>query len=129
MPDVEKIQIPTTESLLVKAVSSFVAFFEAPGDWVRKTIVEPNQKKYPYYHQQFRRVPTIDQCYDDDVICKFEADQQFERDRKVDSQILQILRARVEDCFIYEGYEANEKCKPLQDQYTEASTNWFIKCE
>jgi NADH dehydrogenase (ubiquinone) 1 beta subcomplex subunit 10 len=43
--------------------------------------VEPNQKKYPWYHQQFRRVPTIDQCYADDVVCDFEATAQFKRDR------------------------------------------------
>lgn len=44
-------------------------------------IVEPNQKKYPWYHKQYRRVPTIDQCYTDDPVCDFEANAQFKRDR------------------------------------------------
>lgn len=52
-------------------------------DLVPEKVVEPNQKKYPWYHQQFRRVPTIDQCYTDDVVCDFEANQQFKRDRFV----------------------------------------------
>lgn len=29
------------------------------------------------------RVPTIDQCYEDDVVCDFEANSQFKRDRLV----------------------------------------------
>src|SRR5688500_6980500 len=32
-------------------------------------IVEPNRKDYNWYHQQFRRVPTIDECYIDDKVC------------------------------------------------------------
>ena len=60
--------------------------------------MEPNRKEYNWYHQQFRRVPTIDECYTDDVVCIYEADQQFKRDRLVDSQILNILRLRMDDC-------------------------------
>lgn len=48
-----------------------------------ETIVEPNRQNYPWYHQKFRRVPTIDQCFTDDPICKFEANQQFKRDKYV----------------------------------------------
>lgn len=44
-------------------------------------LVAPNQKKYPWYHQQFRRVPTIDTCYENDMGCFFEANSQFERDK------------------------------------------------
>lgn len=48
-----------------------------------ETIVEPNQQHYPWYHQKFRRVPTIDECYTDDPICLFEAQDQFKRDKYV----------------------------------------------
>lgn len=44
-------------------------------------IVVPNQKDYVWYHQRFRRVPTIDECYTDDIICKHEAQLQFKRDK------------------------------------------------
>jgi len=50
-----------------------------------ETIVEPNQKNYNYYHEQLRRVPTVDQCYDDDRLCKWEANQQLIRDKYVSS--------------------------------------------
>jgi NADH dehydrogenase (ubiquinone) 1 beta subcomplex subunit 10 len=60
--------------------------------------VEPNRRDYNWYHQQFRRVPNIDECYIDDKVCIYEADQQFKRDRLVDSQILNILRLRMDDC-------------------------------
>lgn len=48
-----------------------------------ETVVKPNQKEYNYYHEQFRRVPTVDQCYDDDRLCKWEANQQLIRDKYV----------------------------------------------
>ena len=45
--------------------------------------VVPNRSDNVYYHQNFRRVPTIDECYTDDVVCRFEAQQQFNRDKYV----------------------------------------------
>ena len=41
----------------------------------------PNRPDYVYYHQKFRRVPTVDQCYIDDNVCLFEAQEQFNRDK------------------------------------------------
>lgn len=67
--------------LLCKKVLSI---YNNKSSWpVAEKVVEPNQKKYPWYHRQYRRVPTIDQCYVDDVVCDFEANQQFKRDRLV----------------------------------------------
>ena len=43
-------------------------FFAVPR-WVRENLVTPNQKEYPYYHRQYRRVPTIDECYTHDHVC------------------------------------------------------------
>lgn len=92
-------------------------------------IVEPNQQDYPWYHQEFRRVPTIDQCYTDDVTCHFEANQQFKRDKMVENEILNILRQRFEDCVLYEAPDHLTKCKSVLETYEKAVENWFTKCK
>ena len=50
-----------------------------------ESVVVPNRPDYVYYHQKLRRVPTIDECYTDDAVCRFEAQQQFNRDKYVPS--------------------------------------------
>ncbi|KAJ8946855.1 hypothetical protein NQ318_006765 [Aromia moschata] len=100
---------------------------EAPVVWVREKIVVPNQQNYPWYHQKLRRVPTIDECYTDDVVCQHEANVQYKRDKQVDTEILSILRDRFEDCTMYEAPDHLERCGPLLKKYEEAATNWFIK--
>lgn len=95
---------------------------------IAETIVEPNQKHYPWYHEKFRRVPTIDQCYTDDVVCRHEATMQFKRDKKVDSEILTILRSRFEECVAEHDPDRKVYCQPLYDYYKRAEENWFSKC-
>jgi NADH dehydrogenase (ubiquinone) 1 beta subcomplex subunit 10 len=90
-------------------------------------VVEPNRQQYPWYHQQFRRVPTIDECYTDDMVCIYEADQQFKRDKLVENEILSILRARFEDCVLYEAPDHLTKCASFKETYEKAAENWFIK--
>ena len=48
-------------------------------------VVEPlhSRNKFYYYHRQFQRVPTIDECEVDEPLCIFEANEQFRRDRSV----------------------------------------------
>nr|CAG4644494.1 EOG090X0LTN [Lepidurus arcticus] len=93
----------------------------------RKRVVASNRPKTTWYHENFRRVPTIDQCYYDDIVCYVEAQEQFNRDKIVENNILQLLRKRVHDCTIYEAPDHLEKCAHLVDQYKEASGNWFMK--
>ncbi|CAH1377140.1 hypothetical protein MTP99_018563 [Tenebrio molitor] len=114
-------------NVMEKFFNSVANILVTPTVWVREKIVEPNQKSYPWYHQKFRRVPTIDECYTDDVVCYYEANEQYRRDRLVDSNILSILRNRFEDCTLYEAPDHLEKCKHIWKQYEEATTNWFIK--
>ncbi|XP_044758110.1 NADH dehydrogenase [ubiquinone] 1 beta subcomplex subunit 10 [Coccinella septempunctata] len=122
MPDQE---VPI--NLFAKFMNTINYAIDGPITWVREKIVEPNQKVYPWYHQKFRRVPTIDECYTDDPVCYAEANLQYKRDRQVDEEIVSILRQRFEHCVIYEGPDHFKKCKPLLDIYEEAATNWFIK--
>ncbi|KAM7352128.1 NADH dehydrogenase (ubiquinone) PDSW subunit [Cochliomyia hominivorax] len=119
--------MPEARSPLAAFADSLHNMLDGPVTWFRESIVEPNQKKYAWYHQKFRRVPTIDQCYTDDVVCRFEADQQFRRDRMVDNEIVTILRQRFEDCTMYEAPDHVEKCKNILEQYEKAAENWFIK--
>ena len=48
--------------------------------------------------------------------------------RQVDSNIVNILRQRKLECMQWEGPDAKYKCKKVSDDYDEAATNWFIKC-
>lgn len=94
-----------------------------------ESIVEPRQQKYAWYHMNYRRVPTMDQCYTDDHVCQFEANQQFRRDKMVENEILSILRQRFEDCMLYEAPDHVEKCTDLLKTYERGAENWFTKCK
>lgn len=114
-------------SPMAKFADAVINIVEGPITWFHDTVVVPNQQHYPWYHQKFRRVPTIDECYTDDVVCRFEADQQFRRDKMVDNEILSITRQRFEDCVLYEAPDHIQKCRPLLDIYDKAAENWFTK--
>ncbi|XP_053624022.1 NADH dehydrogenase [ubiquinone] 1 beta subcomplex subunit 10-like [Plodia interpunctella] len=115
------------ENLFRAFMSSLYCTLDAPVTWFRDNIVVPNQQQYPWYHQKYRRVPTIDQCYVDDAVCDFEANAQFLRDKKVDSEILNILRSRYEDCMLYESPDHLSACKEVLERYQDAEECWFIK--
>ncbi|XP_012273576.1 NADH dehydrogenase [ubiquinone] 1 beta subcomplex subunit 10 [Orussus abietinus] len=118
--------MPFRDSPLEKFLSTVYNILDVPVTAFREKIVVPNQQKYPWYHQQFRRVPTIAECNVDDNVCIFEAQTQFSRDKLVDKEILNILKNRYGDCTNFE-YPDLEKCKPLYDMYYDALDNWFIK--
>jgi len=118
----------TRQPNVVDRVSNrFYAILDGPTTWFRKTIVEPNQQQYNWYHRQFRRVPTIDECFTDDQVCFYEANSQFKRDRLVDSEIVSILRMRMDDCVREEYPDHATNCFKLKDDYEKAAENWFTK--
>ena len=42
-----------------------------PVYWLRKNLVEPMKgESYPWYHRRFNRVPGIEDCYTEDVVCR-----------------------------------------------------------
>ena len=111
-----------------KLVEKFLNLWDKPVRFWREKVVLPNrQHKLKYYHQKFNRVPTIDECYEDDVVCLFEAHEQFKRDRSVDTMIVNILRNRWYECLRYNSHDLAEKCEPMREEYEENQTNWFIK--
>uniref|UniRef100_A0A481SX45 NADH dehydrogenase [ubiquinone] 1 beta subcomplex subunit 10 n=1 Tax=Aphelinus abdominalis TaxID=297830 RepID=A0A481SX45_9HYME len=113
---------------LIRFVNSMYSLIDGPVTFFREKIVEPNQEKYPYYHQKFRRVAGIDECYTDDYVCKFEAQHQFLRDRSVDCEILSILRQRYEHCNTEDlNNRGEEKCEAIYEVYKDAAGAWFAK--
>jgi len=103
------------------------AFLNRPVIWFRENIVEPNRKEYAWYHQEFPRVRTIDDCYTDEYDCIYEADMQYKRDKSVDSMILNILRYRMDDCVREEFPDHLPRCMQLKEDYETAAANWFSK--
>lgn len=47
----------------------------------------------------------------------------------VDTQILQILRERFEECVMYEKPDHKEKCSDIWNIYEDNSGHWFTKCK
>jgi len=103
-----------------------------PARFVRENLVEPFRptESYPWYHRRFQRVPTIDECYMDDAVCKREANLQYFRDRGVEQAIVKLLYQRFNDCVIYEYPDVNDEggvCNQIREQYDLAAKNWYIK--
>jgi len=129
-------------------ISFGYSVFVKPAIWFRRNLVEPNRPAEPeaWYHRRYRRVTTIDECYEDDLVCRTEANEQFQRDMEVEGYIVNLLKNRVEDCIFYEKgtgsgawgdtklgptvpLDENSKhpCKALVDTWRKAHENFFIK--
>ncbi|KAK2576439.1 hypothetical protein KPH14_005772 [Odynerus spinipes] len=115
------------QNVLIRFAKAAFYLLDAPVVFFREKIVEPNQQKYPWYHEKFRRVPTIDECYTDDIVCYTEANLQYHRDRAVDDAIISILRARYEECMLYHGQDDKESCASIWKTFEDANTAWFTK--
>ncbi|CAD6998391.1 unnamed protein product [Ceratitis capitata] len=100
--------MPEPRSPMASFAQSVHNIIDGPVTWFRETIVEPNQKKQAWYHQRFQRVPTIDQCYTDDAVCRLKP------------------TSSSADCTLYEAPDHMKKCKPILEQYEKAAENWFI---
>ncbi|XP_046449162.1 NADH dehydrogenase [ubiquinone] 1 beta subcomplex subunit 10-like [Daphnia pulex] len=100
---------------------------DRPVTWFRESVVTPNRPDHVYYHQKFRRVPTIDQCYTDDPVCRFEAQQQFNRDKLVDGEIVQLVRQRLKECIAYEIPDQDRKCAKLKEEFDKVSESFCMK--
>ena len=117
---------PTFERFM----DAFNSILYSPAQFVREKVVEPfhSKNKSYYYHRRYRRVPTIDECYVNDPLCRYEAQEQFRRDQMVDDEILVILRQRRIECELYHGRaDAPKYCQKIVDDYITAETNWFTK--
>jgi len=125
--------VPNNPENLITSLTDFVGkMIMTPARMVRENLVEPFRPKesYPWYHRRFKRVPTIDECYMNDQVCKREASVQYFRDRGVEQAIVKLLYQRFQDCVIYEYPDQNEEggvCNEIRAQYDLAAKNWYIK--
>jgi len=126
-PKYKYVQRSKEPNIIDKIGAVGYSLFVKPAIWFRETIVTPNQKQYPWYHQQFPRVKNIDECYTDDIACIYEANMQFKRDKEVDSSILLILRNRMDDCVREEYPDHIPRCLQLKEEYEVAAGNWYAK--
>lgn len=77
----------------------------------------------------FQRVPDLSQCLEDDLFCQYEAEMQWKRDLKVDSEILKIMRERYTACIKREGYSSAQNCAELKEEYAQASRGYKARYE
>jgi len=140
-------RLGTTHPYLGPFVRFMHTTVEGPVLWFRSKVESARTGEQPvWYHRQFQRVTSIEDCDVSDMTCRFEANQQFLRDWMVEAEMLGLLRQRMNDCFFYEkgtgvahmqafkvhpiidlDEGSQHVCKPLFDTYTNAAKNYFIK--
>ncbi|XP_071813426.1 NADH dehydrogenase [ubiquinone] 1 beta subcomplex subunit 10-like [Apostichopus japonicus] len=102
---------------------------DGPVTAIRGFIERQHEKREPfyYYHRRYRRVPGVEDCLEGDHVCIYEADMQFKRDRKVEQQIINLLREELNVCFRTEGVNAHQLCKKELEDFEQASDNYETK--
>ncbi|XP_033119291.1 NADH dehydrogenase [ubiquinone] 1 beta subcomplex subunit 10-like [Anneissia japonica] len=109
-------------------LSAFYYTVDAPVTYAR-SFIERQRAKNPiyYYHRRYPRVTEMWDCNEDDIVCMFEAESQYQRDRVVDQEILTLLKKTVGRCYAEQGHSAKIACRSYLDDYEEAADNYYTK--
>uniref|UniRef100_UPI0025400673 NADH dehydrogenase [ubiquinone] 1 beta subcomplex subunit 10-like n=1 Tax=Euleptes europaea TaxID=460621 RepID=UPI0025400673 len=97
---------------------------DAPGGTL--SIANTQNMSY-YYHQKFRSIPDLMTCLEDDYVCFFEAEMQWERDMKVNQEIVKIVQERLTVCTQWEGESHFQNCAGEYQKFKEVAKAYQTK--
>ncbi|KAH7646464.1 NADH dehydrogenase (ubiquinone) PDSW subunit [Dermatophagoides farinae] len=121
------------QSPIVKAIKFLGKIFDSPVTWFRVNVSEKFKgPSYPYYHKKFRPVTPISECYSDDMSCIYEAQSAYLRQKKVDFEILKIIKQRYYNCSYWERtinefHDLDKICLKERQDLKDTEINLFIK--
>ncbi|XP_061741166.1 NADH dehydrogenase [ubiquinone] 1 beta subcomplex subunit 10 [Nerophis ophidion] len=101
---------------------------DLPVTTFRDTVESLRAKnKLVYYHEKFRRVPELIDCFEGDFLCYYEAEMQWKRDFKVDQEIVKVIQERLSACQQREGPNYHQNCSKEMQQFEEVAKNYELR--